>query len=316
MTITGAEADKRIVNPTQLDYPAFLVNAPFSLSTNQPNNVWMEQLSEADRAIDHARAMRQFLEVFSVLSASALVYVLPTPKTTGLQDLVYTANLGIVPTHLPDCQQVIISNFTSEPRQGETEVGVAYFQSMGYQATVCPFKFEGEADLKHLRGNVYAGGYGIRSQNEAYDWFEHEYDMKVVRVELTDDHLYHLDCGLFPITEYSTLVYTETYHPGDIANLEKHTEVIPVSQRAAYAGICNSVRVDKIILNSSCLHDLKAGTDEYEEEKTKIDELEKIAANQGFELVLVNINEFFKSGALLSCMVMHLNRNSYSVALM
>lgn len=170
----GQVAPVTTKNPSQLDYPAFLVNAPFSLSADVPNNVWMEEIPEVDRKIDRHRAMVQFLEVFSVLSAGALVYVLPTPRTTGLQDLVYTANLGIVPTHLPDVNDVVVSNFTSEPRRAETPVGVAFFESMGYRTTVCPWRFEGEADLKHLRDNIYVGGYGIRSQREAYDWFERE----------------------------------------------------------------------------------------------------------------------------------------------
>ncbi|MDQ3761799.1 MAG: arginine deiminase-related protein [Actinomycetota bacterium] len=303
-------------NPSHLDYPAFLVNAPFSLSADVPNNVWMEEIPEVDRKIDRHHAMVQFLEVFSVLSAGALVYVLPTPRTTGLQDLVYTANLGIVPTHLEDVNDVVVSNFTSEPRRAETPVGVAFFESMGYRTTVCPWRFEGEADLKHLRGNVYVGGYGMRSQREAYDWFEREYDMNVIKLEMTIPYLYHLDCSLFPITEDATIVYAEAYRPEEIAELEKHTHVIDVSKKSAYAGICNSVRSGKTIINSSCLHNLKIGTDAYDEEKFKIYELEKIAGSQGFELVLVNVDEYFKSGALLSCMVMHLNRSSYRIALM
>ncbi|MGW6455346.1 dimethylarginine dimethylaminohydrolase family protein [Streptomyces sp. NPDC055078] len=303
-------------NPSHLDYPAFVVNAPFSLSSEVPNNVWMEELSESDREIDRGRAMVQFLELFSVLSAGALVYVLPTPRTTGLQDLVYTANLGIVPTHLPGVRDVVVSNFTSEPRRGETPVGVDYFTGMGYKATVCPHRFEGEADLKHLHDNVYVGGHGQRSERAAYEWFEREYDAQVVKLEMNNPHLYHLDCSVFPITESSTLVYTDAYSHAELAELEKHTEIIPVSEEASFSGICNSVRSGKTIINSSCLHDLKAGTDAYTEEKTKLDELERIVSQQGFELVLVNIDEYFKSGALLSCMVMHLNRFSYSLALM
>ncbi|MEV6394063.1 arginine deiminase-related protein [Streptomyces sp. NPDC051907] len=316
-TSTAALAPtSEIANPSHLEYPAFLVNAPFSLSAEVPNNVWMEELAEDDREINRSRAMVQFLEVFSVLSAGALVYVLPTPRTTGLQDLVYVANLGIVPTHLPNVRDVIISNFTSEPRRGETQVGVDFFRQMGYEPKVSPFKFEGEADLKHLHDNVYIGGYGQRSQREAYEWMEREYDMRVVKVEMADPHLYHLDCSVFPITEHATLVHTAAYSKSDLAEMEKHTEVIDVPEAAAYSGICNSVRSGKTIVNSSCLADLKAGTDAYQEEKAKLDTLERIAGQQGFEVVLVNIDEYFKSGALLSCMVMHLNRFSYGLALM
>ena len=35
--------------------------------------------------------------------------------------------------------------------------------------------------------------------------------------------------------------------------------------------------------------------------------LEKICSNEGMEPIIFNISEFMKSGALLSCCVMHLN---------
>ena len=101
-------------NPTQLEVPAFLVNAPFSYSTEVANNVWMQDLDEAAREPDHRRAMMQFRELYRYLSADALVYVLPTPRACGLQDLVFTGNLGIVLEHVPEKDVVILSNFTSE----------------------------------------------------------------------------------------------------------------------------------------------------------------------------------------------------------
>ena len=40
----------------------------------------------------------------------------------------------------------------------------------------------------------------------------------------------------------------------------------------------------------------------------KIDSLEKICSNEGMEPIIFNLSEYMKSGAMLSCMVMHLNR--------
>ena len=47
-----------------------------------------------------------------------------------------------------------------------------FFELMDYQVHMCPFKWEGEADLKYLYDNVYIGGYGIRSDIQAYEWME------------------------------------------------------------------------------------------------------------------------------------------------
>src|SRR5262245_65815834 len=216
------------VNPTQLTRPSYLLNFPFSYATGVANNPWMEDLSSDRRQPDFRRAAVQFLEIYRYMAAAgALVYVLPTPRGADLQDLMYTANLGIVLEHLPHQNTVVISNFASPPRRGETPVGVNFFQSMGYEIHVPPAKFEGEAELKHLHNNVYVGGYGIRSETETYDWMERNFDMRIVRLRLTDPYIYHLDCLVFPITSENTLVCTELFEQEEIAALEKGTNVIP-----------------------------------------------------------------------------------------
>src|SRR5262249_8259902 len=107
------------LNPTQLGSPAFLMNFPFSYATDCANNPWMKELKGEKRPPNFVRAAVQFLEVYRTISASTLVYVLPTPRGVPLQDLVYTANLGIVLDHLPDKNTVVISNFSSAPRRDE-----------------------------------------------------------------------------------------------------------------------------------------------------------------------------------------------------
>lgn len=303
------------VNPTQVQKPAFLLNTPFSFSTREANNVWMEELKPTEREPNAKKAMIQFLDIYSYLAAEGLVYLLPTPQTTGLQDLVFTANLGIVLEHVPGQNTVVLSNFTSKPRVGETEVGLKFFDSMGYRTYVPETKFEGEAELKHLYNNVYVGGYGIRSQRETYEWMERKFDMKVIKLEETDPHLYHLDCSVFPITKEQTLVCTEMFEEDEIKELEKYTEVVDISVDACYSGLCNSVRLHNTIINASHIHELKAGTDDYKEELAKNRELEDVADQLGFEVTLVNLSEYHKGGALLSCMVMHLNRYSYAFQL-
>ncbi len=302
-------------NPTQLERPSYLLSFPFSLSTEVANNPWMEDLPGDRRCPNFKRACVQFLELYRYLAGEALVYILPTPQTAALQDQVYTANLGIVLAHVAGRNTVIISNFTSEPRRGETQVGVEFFQQMGYNIWVSPTKFEGEAELKHLYDNVYAGGYGIRSERETYEWMEKNFDMQVVKLRLTDPYLYHLDCLVFPITKESTIVCTELLEPNEIAELEKFTNIIDVSVDEAYSGICNSVRMPKVVLNSSHLYDLKPGTEDYQREIQKNRKLEDIASKFALEVSYINLSEYHKSGALLSCMVMHLNRQAYQIAL-
>jgi N-dimethylarginine dimethylaminohydrolase len=187
---------------------------------------------------------------------------------------------------------------------------------MGYAVHVAPAKFEGEAELKHLYDDVFVGGYGIRSEAATYDWMERTFGIKIIRLREVEEYLYHLDCSIFPITRENTLVCTELFTKRELAELERHTNVIPVSADDAFSGICNSVRMPKLVLNASHIHDLKAGTEDYRFELQKNRRLEDIASNLALEVNYFNLSEFHKSGALLSCMVMHLNRHSYGFSLL
>lgn len=302
-------------NLSHLDVPTFLMCPPLSYNTSTPNNIWMEDLDDIERKVDDKKAARQFQALYQFLSSRGVVQLLPVPSNCGLQDLVFTANLGIVLEHLPAKDTVVISNYDSKPRIGETEVGVKFFQSMGYKTIVPSTKFEGEAELKHLYDNVYIGGYGLRSQKETYEQFEEQFDMKIIKVRESDPYLYHLDCSIFPLTYEKTIVCTDLLSTTEIKEIEAVTEIIDVSREEALPGLCNSVRVGNYLLNGSHIHELKRGTENYRLEIAKNRKLEDIAADNGFELALFNLSEYQKGGAALSCMVMHLNRVSYQYRL-
>ena len=291
--------------PSQLPIPAFVMNFPFTLDTKVPNNVWMQELEEEALKINKGVAYRQFLDLYQFVAGNGLVCNLPAKG--DYQDLVYVANLGIYLPHITDSNNIIMANFTSEPRQGEEEVGKPFFELMGYNVHMCPFKWEGEADLKYLYDNVYVGGYGIRSDIRAYEWMEENFDMKIIKVEMVDDYLYHLDCSIFPLTKDKTLVCTELFNEDELAQLSQYTEVINVDIEDALNGMTNSVRLGNTILCASNISEMTRADENYEAEKHKIESLEKICFNEGLEPVFFNLSEYMKSGAMLSCMMMHLN---------
>jgi len=298
-------------DPTQLPHPTFLMNYPFSFAIDAPNNVWMREAKGDELKLDLEKAGAQWGDLYGTLAADSLVYILPTPaEALGLQDLVFTANLGVTMEHTG---QVVLSNFTATERVGEAAVGKPFLQSMNLDVLEPAAKFEGEADLKHLHDNVYVGGYGQRSSRVALDWIAEQTDAIILPVQLQDEYLYHLDCSVFPLTATQTMVCCDMFEEDELGVLDEETEVIDVSEDAAYSGICNSVRVHNVIVNHSNIHDLKRGTEDYQLEVKKNRELEDIAAKMGFEVCYVNISELAKGGAMLSCLVMHLNRWSYGV---
>ena len=307
--------EDRPLNLSQFDGPAFLMAAPLSFDTQVANNAWMEDQSAEQRVVRPRKAMRQFQVLYNFIASRSLVSLVAMPSNSALQDLVFTANMGIVLNHLPDNNTVVISNFNSEPRYGEMDVGMHYFKGMGYRTYIPRAKFEGEAELKHLHDNVYVGGYGIRSEKEAFEEMESQFDMKVIKVREMDPYLYHLDCSVFPLTDEKTIVCTEVFTNEEVAEMEKHTEIIPVGRDVAVPGLCNSVRMGNHILNGSNLNDLRPGSEEYAIEINKNRRLEDICAENGFEVAFFNLSEYIKGGGALSCMVMHLNRHSYGFRL-
>jgi len=300
--------------PSQLHLQSYVMNFPFSLSTSDPNNIWMQELSDEELQINRPKAYKQFMDLYNFMAGQSLVYLLPAEG--NFQDQVYVANLGLQLPHIKDENHILLSNFTSDPRKGEELVGQKFFNQMGYKTHISPYKWEGEADIKYLYDNVYIGGYGIRSNIKTYEWMEENFDMNIIKVAMTDEYLYHLDCSIFALNNDQTLVCTELFDQEELRAIEQHTEIIDVNVEDALGGMTNSVRMGNMILCASNISELKKSHEYYEGEKHKIESLEKICSDAGMEPVIFNLSEYMKSGAMLSCMVMHLNRVDHSKTLL
>jgi N-dimethylarginine dimethylaminohydrolase len=294
-----------IETPSQLPIPSYVMNFPFSLDTKNPNNIWMNELSEEELKINRPKAYKQFMDVYNFIAGGGLVYILPSEG--NYQDQVYVANLGIYLPHIEDSNNIILSNYKSEPRRGEENVGEAFFNLMNYKTHKSPYHWEGEADLKFLRNNVYIGGYNMRSDIKSYEWMEEKFNMNIIKVEMVDEYLYHLDCSIFPLDSENTLICKDFYDKEEIKQIEKHTNIIDIPEDLHYYDITNCVRYGNMVLGSTFIHELKKDHEWYEGEKNKINFMEKVCYKLGLEPVFFNISEYAKSGAALSCMVMNLN---------
>ena len=297
-----------------MNMPVFMMNIPTSYSTDVRNNVWMDEYDDNEIVVNKEKAIRELWELYSFLSSQGFVYLLPTPKDCKLQDLVFVANNGIVLEHL-DNPTYVGANFRATNRIGEEILGMNFFNSMGYKTIKCPYLFEGEAELKHLRDNIYIGGYGMRSQIESYYWMEKEFDMRVIPLKLTDPYNYHLDCTVFPLTKEKVIMATDAFSKQEIKLIEDIAEIIPITIEQAHTGLTNSIRVNNYLLNASDIDFLSKRSEDYRLESSKNFRLEQIAGNNCMEVVYFNMEEFMKGGALLSCCVLHVNRHSYTTDL-
>ena len=296
--------DLEKITPAKLNIPCFLMCLPYYVDNKIANNKWITDMTEEERKIDKEKFLLQWFDFYSVLSGQSIVLLLqPHPD---LQDLVYV-NSGAYLPHYKEKDIVILSNFTAEGRAGEEIVLGDFLTKLGYQCIKSPYKFEGEPELKWLRENIYFGGYGIRSDIKTHEWIEREFGAKIIKCEETNEYLYHLDCSIFVLDEHNIICYTKHFDSKTIKEIEKVANIYDVDESDALMGICNSVKCRQTVFNASSLHNMKKTDKYYEEERKKNEKLVKICKKVGLEVYFFDMSEAMKSGALLSCFVMHLN---------
>jgi N-dimethylarginine dimethylaminohydrolase len=274
---------------------------PVYVDTAVNNNPWMKEEQEP---LDKERLLAQWYDFYNRLASCSFVY--PIPPERGLQDQTYV-NCAVFLPHIKKEDRIILSNFTAEGRAGEEWVGNKLFTALGFKTEQSPFKFEGEPELKYLRDNLYLGGWGIRTDKRTHGWLRSKYGCEIITIHETDPKLYHLDCLALPLGRDNLMLCVDLISREETNKIEKVTNILPVSKKAAYMGITNSLKVGDVVFNSSDLQFKNKDADDYLDERKKNDELEKICSRLGLELIYCDLSECEKSGAYLSCFVMHLN---------
>ncbi len=289
-----------------------LLCPPKYLSAKTANNKWMKDMPAKEREVNVDRAMAEFHEMYSLISQDAMCYLLP-PKE-GLQDATYISNAGVVLPHLSK-KTMILSNFTAKGRAGEEKQLKIFAEMMGYKTHECPFKWEGEAETKWIRDDIYMAGYGTmkdsRTDEKALDWMMDEFGAKIIKIEERDPLAYHLDCSVFPLSQTKVIYAKDLMQDSEIKELEKVAELIPINKDHAQWGLTNLLRVGSIIYAGTYIKTLKKDDEDYPHEKSKNEKIEKICRDAGLSLVFVQLSEANKSGAMLSCCVLHLSYSQF-----
>jgi N-dimethylarginine dimethylaminohydrolase len=304
------DANVKIENPSLLDQPVYMMAYPHTWDCADPNNDWMWALTPEEIEEDFDKARQQWGGLYNWLSSeSSLVYVLPC--SGDYPDRIYVANVAVVLLHKPK-PIVVVANYKSPPRKGEDKAAKTFFELCEYEVHRPPTHFEGEADCKHLIDDVYCMAHGIRTEKATHQWFEKQFGCKVISIEMRDERNYHLDTVLCPLTPEKVIAATTQMSKEEIAQIEKHMEIIPVPKKLEFAGATNCVRTVNLLLCDSSLPEHKRGSEDWEEDMEKEKFLEKVAVQNGLEFVPVNLSEFEKSGACLSCCVLHMTRAAFS----
>ena len=284
--------------PSDAPYPVFVMCQPMFIDNKIENNAWIAKLKGKEKEIDYEKNMAEWFNLYRLLSTDALVYLIPPVQ--GLQDQCYVNSFAYLP-HFKETPTIILSNFKAEGREGEEVAAGGLLTKLGYNCVKPPTKFEGDAELKWLKDDIYFGGYGIRTDLETYDWIEENYGAKIIRVNSQNEYLYHLDCLLFVLNEENVIACTELLKPEEIKSIEKVARIHPVKESDCMECVCNSIKVGDLILNSSDLEFLQKRDPSYNKEYAKNKRLLDITSKLGLEVMYTNMSEAGKSGAALSC---------------
>lgn len=294
-----------ITTPSELERQAFLLNFPLTLSTKNANNAWMQKLSKEERKVNYEKAFEEFFNLYSfMVSQGAIVFFLPNEGE--FQDQVYVGNVGQYLPHLKNRNVILLSNFTTKPRRGEELVAEKMFKQMKYETFKSPHKWEGEADLKYLRDNIYVGGYGIRTEKESYEWMEKKFNMKIVKVRNDKNPLlYHFDTLFLRLTKDKVLMPTEIIDDTDIKEIEKYAEIIDIPEKVAEMGCFNAVQVGEYLMAVDPQHVIGA------KDKNMVNEVHKymkmVEKHMKLKVKYFDMREYQRSGADIGCLVFHLN---------
>ncbi len=260
----------------------FLMCPPSFFDIEYEINPWMRISNQTDPL----RARTQWMTLFRLLIDEIGAGVELLEPVRGLPDLVFTANAGYV-----DRDLFISSAFKHKERMAETPVFEAWFRSHGYSvrklAPDCIFEGAGDA---LPQGDTTFAGYRFRSEICSHQELGEALGRRVISLELVDPRFYHLDTCFCPLDEKSAFCFPGAFESYSQAALgESVPDLIEVSESSARRFACNAVVAGRtVIVNAGC------------------DDLKEPLEERGFDLRMVELSEFMKSGGSAKCLTLKL----------
>ena len=264
----------------------FLMCPPEFFEVAYVINPWMEGQVHAT---DRSRAVEQWSALHRLLGEHA--EVLSMPPVSGLPDLVFTANAGLVYRG-----KAIISSFRFPERQPESPRFAAWFESNGFEAYQLPpgalFEGAGDALFDRTRQLLWMG-HGMRSNIEARHPIERLLGIEIEALRLQNPSFYHLDTCFCPLNHGYLLYYPDAFDEPSRAAIEKRVpenKRLPVDSADAGRFACNAVNIGNALIANSFS-----------------DDLERRLSAAGFQTIQSPLSEFMRSGGAAKCLSLRLD---------
>ncbi len=214
------------------------------------------------------------------------------------EDMVFTANQSFPWIAENGDKIVVMSKMRHDSRKREVPFFEAYYKNLGYNTLHLTQTqlFEGMGDLiPHIGKRLLYGGYGHRTNKDAYKELAAILQVPIVALELIDERFYHLDTCYVSLGNEAVMICKEAFTDEGLsvlAKLYKRVYYIPISEA-----------IDNFALNAHTVFDYKTNK--------KMVFIHKgttftynILKKEGFEIYEVDTSEYMKSGGSVFCMKM------------
>lgn len=263
----------------------FLVCPPDFFGVEYEINPWMQ----LNNRVDHGRAVQQWCALMHVLEHDVGVALERVPPVSGLPDLVFTANAGIVVG-----RTAVLSHFRYPERRPEEAHFEKWFRGHGYDIVTVEedLYFEGAGDLLGFP-EYWFGGYRPRSDIRVFPIISERFHQEIIPLELVDSRFYHLDTCFCPLSGGELLYFPaafDRYGQAVIAERVPDRLRLSVPEGEALKFACNAVCVGKhVVLPVGC------------------PTTQAWLRTKGYETISVELDEFMKSGGSAKCLTLALD---------
>jgi N-dimethylarginine dimethylaminohydrolase len=213
----------------------------------------------------------------------------------GLPDMVFCANQSLPFVDPDNNKHVLMSIMHADQRKEEVPFIEQWYRQHGYEIHYLDDNkvkdFEGMGDaIWHTGKRLIWGGYGYRSDMNAYKRITELFDVPVLALELVSESFYHLDTCFCMLDSETALIYPAAFTEEGLAMIRKLIpHVIEADQHEAEELFaCNATCPDgqNVVIQEGC------------------DQVNEQLRGSGFTVHEVSTEEYLKSGGSVFCMKM------------